>query len=124
MEICYHNSTIAARCRMTAISSLVLIPAALTVNTLALFTQMTFSIKLYRSGNLAKLAGVLLLVCLLIPTAVVFADETGNRFYGDTKHGWFWYEDPLPEEELQEKITQRKAVSLNSYSIGYLEYAS
>jgi len=78
---------------------------------------MTLSIKPYHSGNSAKLGRVILLVCLLIPAVTVMAEETGNRFYEDTKHGWFWYEDPLPEEELQEEITQRKAVSLNSYSI-------
>ena len=117
MAIRCHNSTIAARYRMIAIFSLDLILVALTVNTLALFIQMTFSIKLYHSGNSKKLAGFLLLFCLLLPVITVLAEDTGNRFYGDTKHGWFWYEDPLPEEELQEEITQRQAVSLNSYSI-------
>lgn len=84
---------------------------------MVLFIQMTFSIKLYRSGNSATLAGVFLLIVLLLPAITVLAEDTGNRFYGDTKHGWFWYEDPLPEEELQEEITLRKTVSLNSYSI-------
>jgi len=117
MGIRYHNSTIAARYRITAISLLDLILATLTVNTLVLFIQMTFSIKLYRSGNLAKFAGVLLLVCLFAPTVTVLADETSNRFYGYTKHDWFWYEDPLPVEELPEEMVRRKAVSLNTYSI-------
>jgi conjugal transfer pilus assembly protein TraF len=78
---------------------------------------MTFSTKLYRSGNLAKLAELILLVCLFMPTITVVAEETGNQFYGDTKHGWFWYEDPPPVEELQEEIIQRKTVSLDTYSI-------
>ena len=117
METCYHSSITTARYRMIVISSLALILAALTVNTLVLFIQMTFSIKLSRSGNLARLAGVFLLVCLLLPAITVLAEESSNRFYGDTKHGWFWYEDPLPVEELPEEMIQRKAVSLNSYSI-------
>lgn len=66
---------------------------------------------------MAKLAGLLLLVSLFMPTITVVAEETVTQFYGDTKHGWFWYEDPPPVEELPEEIPQRKTVSLDSYSI-------
>jgi conjugal transfer pilus assembly protein TraF len=51
-----------------------------------------------------------------------------NRFYNDTKHGWFWYEDPPPVQEEEPKIEQaqterkpaqiiRKEPSLDNYSI-------
>ena len=48
---------------------------------------------------------------------------TGNLFYQDTKHGWFWYEDPQPEPEhpeiKQETIRKlsRSIPSLENYSI-------
>jgi conjugal transfer pilus assembly protein TraF len=54
--------------------------------------------------------------------------QEGNRFYSDTKHGWFWYEDPsvAQEEEpedtvipVEQKAAQptRKEPSLDNYSV-------
>jgi len=51
-----------------------------------------------------------------------------NRFYSDTKHGWFWYEDPPPvqEEELKQPeldqaepkaVQMHKEPSLDNYSV-------
>jgi len=52
--------------------------------------------------------------------------EQQNRFYNDTKHGWFWYENPpLEQEEQATKPAQPikepgRAQSLDSYSIDKL----
>ncbi|MHB8810650.1 MAG: conjugal transfer protein TraF, partial [Desulfobulbaceae bacterium] len=51
-----------------------------------------------------------------------------NKFYSDTKHGWFWYEDPLAvlEEKPEDPVTlveqkaaqaTRKEPSLDNYSV-------
>lgn len=51
------------------------------------------------------------------------ADLLGETFYKDTKHGWFWYEDPPPEQEEQEIMPEplikppRSIPSLDDYSI-------
>jgi conjugal transfer pilus assembly protein TraF len=79
--------------------------------------QMTFSSKHYRFGRLL-LAG--LVVLLIAAGNAAAADiEQENRFYSETKHGWFWYEDPLPEVELPEKKAEppREIPSLDSSSI-------
>ncbi len=80
--------------------------------------QMTFSIKPCRSGSL------IMIILLLIGHAALGADPsaaTGNRFYQDTKHGWFWYEDPPPEQKKQktEPVVKppREKPSLDKYSI-------
>jgi len=78
---------------------------------------MTLSIKLFLFGKPANAAGVFLFACLLMLTTAVLAEEADSRFYEDTKHGWFWYEDPLPEKELQKEIIPRQTVSLDTYSI-------
>ena len=49
-----------------------------------------------------------------------------NRFYDDTRHGWFWYEDPLPMQDAKKvksesaKKPPRKIPSLDNYSIDQL----
>ncbi len=51
------------------------------------------------------------------------ADLPGTAFYKDTKHGWFWYEDPPPEQEEQEIMPEpltkppRRMPSLDEYSV-------
>jgi conjugal transfer pilus assembly protein TraF len=47
-----------------------------------------------------------------------------NSFYQDTKHGWFWYEDPPPEQEnidlpikQQSRNESHPTPSLDSYTI-------
>ena len=90
--------------------------------------QTIFSIKPCRCGNwLFILLGLLIL--LTCSTTADCQDATGNTFYQDTKHGWFWYEDPLPEPSKPEKQGQeqaadppagkpsRKNPSLDTYSI-------
>lgn len=89
--------------------------------------QMIFSTKLCRSG---KGFLVVFLLCLFgIPVTVTGASvpdpvpgDGGNRFYQDTKHGWFWYEDPPPEQDKQKEGRKgqkipRKLPSLDSYTI-------
>ena len=49
-----------------------------------------------------------------------------NRFYDDTRHGWFWYEDPPPVQDESDgkpapaNKTPRKLQSLDNYSIDQL----
>ncbi|MEA2115268.1 MAG: conjugal transfer protein TraF [Thermodesulfobacteriota bacterium] len=62
--------------------------------------QITFSIKHYRFGSLLLSGFVWLLIAVGNATAADI--EQKNRFYSETKHGWFWYEDPPPEQEVQE----------------------
>ena len=90
--------------------------------------QTTFSIKPSRFGKLFRLWSV----CLLIVAGNVSAADLEamsaqqNRFYNDTKHGWFWYENPPLEQEEQAKTRAppikepRKVSSLDSYSIDKL----
>ncbi|WP_169309199.1 conjugal transfer protein TraF [Desulforhopalus sp. IMCC35007] len=74
-----------------------------------------------RSGN--GLFGLLfcLVLCLIFKTS---AEAGENTFYHDSKHGWFWYEDPPPEQEKEvQEIDQqpvaatRHIPSLDTYSI-------
>ena len=80
---------------------------------------MTSSIKLCRSG---KLFWLLLASCLIISESAIAADQEG-RFYNDTKHGWFWYEDPPLKEDEQEAIEKppskppHNIPSLDNYSV-------
>ena len=71
--------------------------------------QTRFSIKHCRSGNLFRLCLVFSFLSSSLPFAMAtdlpgFPDtgDTGNTFYQDSKHGWFWYEDPPLEPEEQE----------------------
>ncbi len=58
--------------------------------------------------------------------AVADAEVSDSTFYQDTKHGWFWYEDPPPEPEEQKNApTQlnkppRHIPSLEHYTIDEL----
>ena len=60
----------------------------------------TYSTKPCRSGSLL-LSGLVLLL-FIAGTATAAANEQENRFYSETKHGWFWYEDPPLVQEDQE----------------------
>ena len=62
----------------------------------------------------------------MVAAANVTAASQENRFYDDTRHGWFWYEDPLPMQDAKEvksesaKKPPRKIPSLDNYSIDQL----
>ena len=82
--------------------------------------QTRSSIKLCRFGSLCW--G---LVLLTLPAwADVHVPPAAPGFYQDTKHGWFWYEDPVPEETQREQpedasktpLTAPRNVSLAQYS--------
>ncbi|MBU1413940.1 conjugal transfer protein TraF [Myxococcota bacterium] len=89
--------------------------------------QTKFSIKPCRFGSLFRLC--LVFGSLFSPLTLAMAtdlpgsSDTGNTFYQDTKHGWFWYEDPppniqetnTPEEQATEPL--RTIPSLAAYSI-------
>jgi conjugal transfer pilus assembly protein TraF len=95
----------------------------------------TSSTRLCRSGDLLRLCLAFCLLFFSVQTGAAAAGsetevpQEGNRFYSDTKHGWFWYEDPpaVREEESEEpemppidqKASQtiRKEPSLDNYSI-------
>ncbi len=84
--------------------------------------QTRFSIKPCRSGS----PFLLWLVCLLMIAGSATADGQENRFYDDTRHGWFWYEDPLPMQDAKEDKPNptsnppRSIPSLDNYSIDQL----
>ncbi len=84
--------------------------------------QTRFSIKPCRFGSLC----LLWLCCLLMVATNATAAGLENRFYDDTRHGWFWYEDPPPvqdESETKPKPVEkppRKLPSLDNYSIDQL----
>ena len=84
--------------------------------------QTRFSIKPCRSGNLC----LLWLGCLLMLATNASAAGLENRFYDDTRHGWFWYEDPPPvqdQSEIKPKSAEkppRNIPSLDNYSIDQL----
>lgn len=95
---------------------------------LALFMQTRFSIRLCRSGKFVVLPLFCLACAWANVTDVKAADfpknlDVGNTFYNNTKHGWFWYEDPPPEpeeEELEDNPVikpPRIIPSLDKYSI-------
>ena len=95
----------------------------------------TSSTRLCRSGDLLRLCLACCLLFFSVQTGAAAAGsavddpQEGNRFYSDTKHGWFWYEDPPavleeePEEpempSIDQKASQtiRKEPSLDNYSI-------
>ncbi len=90
--------------------------------------QTTFSIKPYRFGRLIRLW----IVCFWIVAGNVSAADlkvmsnNQNSFYNDTKHGWFWYEKPPPEQKEQKKQLEpseklsRLVPTLDAYSIDEL----
>jgi len=90
--------------------------------------QTTFSIKPYRFGRQIRLWIVCL--CMFAGNASAADLETmhdnQNSFYNDTKQGWFWYENPLPEQKEQEKQLEpseklsRLVPTLDAYSIDEL----
>ncbi len=64
----------------------------------------------------------LLTLCLLGTSGAEAAD---NNFYQDTRHGWFWYEDPPPQPEEpiitpEPAVTPRLIPSLEHYTIDEL----
>jgi len=81
--------------------------------------QTRFSIKPCRSGKLC----LLWLVCLLMIAGNAIAVDQENRFYDNTRHGWFWYEDPPPVQDEPEvkpdsaSPLPRNIPSLDHYSI-------
>lgn len=87
--------------------------------------QMTFSIRHCRFGSSLVLCLLLLISNAAHATEPSTAQTTGNRFYQDTKRGWFWYEDPPPQQDRQkddrkEQKTPRRLPSLDQYSINEL----
>ena len=84
--------------------------------------QMRFSIKPCRFGS----PFLLWLVCLLMIAGNAIAADQENRFYDDTRHGWFWYEDPPPTQDAKEvepdpiRKPPRNIPSLEHYSIDQL----
>jgi conjugal transfer pilus assembly protein TraF len=92
---------------------------------------MTFSIKRCRSGKYLVLIWLCLVPCLHVTViGAKGADhldpgDTGNRFYQDTREGWFWYEDPQQETEEQKvkpdkSQPPRTLPNLDNYSIDEL----
>ena len=95
--------------------------------------QMTFSIKHCRSGSCQVVTWLCLVLCFQVAVTGAKAsglpnldlpvmEDTGNRFYQNTKHGWFWYEDPPLDPEEQENKPEkpkpsRKVPSLDNYLI-------
>jgi conjugal transfer pilus assembly protein TraF len=68
------------------------------------------------------LPALYLTLCLLGTTGAEAAD---NNFYQDTRHGWFWYEDPPPQPEEpiinpEPAVTPRIIPSLEHYTIDEL----
>ena len=81
--------------------------------------QMRFYTKHCHSGNHLVLITLCLALSLLTGTG---AGATDNNFYQDTKHGWFWYENP-PPEPVEPEIKPEPAIkpriipSLDNYTI-------
>ena len=50
--------------------------------------------------------------------------KAGNTFYQDTKHGWFWYEDPPPEQDLEEEKIKSDPMGKSSHIIPDLDHSS
>ena len=70
--------------------------------------QTRLSIRYCPSGK--HLRWIVLLLSLGLLSAIrVAAEET--TFYQDSKHGWFWYEDPPPEQENKELPTKQQTIS-------------
>lgn len=83
--------------------------------------QTRFYTKPCHSGN-HLIMSTLLTLCLLGTTGAEAAD---NNFYQDTRHGWFWYEDPPPQPEEpiitpEAAVTPRIIPSLEHYTIDEL----
>lgn len=80
--------------------------------------QMKFSIKPYHSGSWLCLTVALICIFSSVNHSVA-EDLQGKAFYQDTKHGWFWYEDPPLKQEKEEKRVKppRSLPSLDNYSI-------
>ncbi|TKB11282.1 conjugal transfer protein TraF [Desulforhopalus sp. IMCC35007] len=81
--------------------------------------QIRFYTKPCHSGNHLALITVCLALILLSGTG---ASATDNNFYQDTKHGWFWYENPPPEPDEPEiksepAVKPRIIPSLDNYTI-------
>lgn len=84
--------------------------------------QTRFYTKPCHSGNHLIMSALYLTLCLLVTTGAEAAD---NNFYQDTRHGWFWYEDPplQPEEPIinpEAAVTPRIIPSLEHYTIDEL----
>ena len=87
--------------------------------------QMTTSLKPCRFGDLFMLWSVCLLILAGNATAADLhaLSEQQDKFYNDTKHGWFWYEDPPKEHEETKRPPElsvnepKTAPNLDSYSI-------
>jgi len=92
---------------------------------------MTFSIKRCRSGKYFVLVWLYLVLCLQFSIMKAEADgftdpgDTANRFYQNTREGWFWYEDPpqvIEEQQVKPGKSQppRTIPNLDNYSIDEL----
>ena len=92
---------------------------------------MTSSIKHCRSGKYQVLVWLCLVLCLQVFITSAKADgltnpgDTANRFYQNTREGWFWYEDPpqvIEEQQVKPDKSQppRTTPNLDSYSIDEL----
>ena len=92
---------------------------ALTLNILDLSMQTRLSIRHCPSGK--HLRWIVLLLALGFLSAFRAAAEE-TTFYQESKHGWFWYEDPPPEQEKDLPAEQtigesHPPPSLDSYTI-------
>ena len=79
------------------------------------------AIKLCRFGSVG-----LSLVLLALPAwAGNSMPSATTNFYQDSKHGWFWYEDPasVVEEEREIPVNETKAVSL-SREVSLAQYST
>jgi len=96
-----------------------------------LFMQMTSSIKHCLSGKRQVFSWLCVVLCLQVSITLARTaglpdpEDTGNRFYQDTRQGWFWYEDPPLEPEGQKGTPEqpeptRSIPTLDNYSIDEL----
>jgi len=93
--------------------------------------QMTSSIKHCLSGKRQVFIWLCVVLCLQVSVTLARTaglpdlEGTGNRFYQDTRQGWFWYEDPPLEPEEQKDTPEqpeptRSIPTLDNYSIDEL----
>ena len=78
------------------------------------------AIKLCRFGSVG-LSLVLLAVSAWAGTSV---PPTATSFYQESKHGWFWYEDPAPVVEHEEKPAESKTTTMMPRDASLAHYST